>query len=91
MATYTDFGSGERMRYELVETYNVGDKTWTTVSMVSRQAYQERLAQAGIDIDVGGVWHHEEGGVSLHIEHWPDEWVWSPMKEAYVRPADSFC
>lgn len=91
MATYTDFGSSERMRYQLVETYNISGKTLTTVSMVTREAYQERLAKAGIDIDVGGVWHYEEGGVSLHIEHWPNEWVWSPLKEAYVRPADSFC
>lgn len=79
------------MRYELVETYCIRGEVKTCVSIVSRREYRKRLAKHGIDIDVGGVSHFEDSGVSFHVEHWPQEWVWSPGKQAFVRPDDSFC
>jgi hypothetical protein len=71
--------------YEVVDSHKVYGQSYTVTELLSRETYQERLASVGIDIDVGGAWHYEAGGISMHVEHWPREWAWSRAKQALVR------
>ena len=78
--------------YEIPYPYSISGSSVLVYIRATRQELAKELAGHEIDINVGGEWSYSSGGVSLYNSHYPDEWEWSTLRNAFINVTEhSMC